>query len=61
MQTEKLSKDWVTVSMPGGANANSTNITDALDKGDADTAKVFEGTDQSGQPMTFVVIKNYRP
>lgn len=47
--------------MPGGANANSTNITDALDKGDADTAKVFEGTDQSGQPMTFVVIKNYRP
>jgi len=31
----------------------------ALEKGDADSAKVFEGTDLSGAALTFVVIKDY--
>lgn len=33
----------------------------ALEKGDADSAKVFEGTDLSGAALTFVIIKDYTP
>jgi hypothetical protein len=52
--------NWGSELLPGGIYANVGNVADLLNKlqgSNAETAKVFEGTDQNGKIYTAVVAK----
>ena len=53
--------NWAVARIPGHADLVGLDVMDVLEKGDAETAKVVESVDQSGDPVTLVFIKNYRP
>jgi len=59
MKLQETQSDWSVLYSQGSMVVNIGKVLVALEKGDADSAKVFEGTDISGAPLTFVVIKDY--
>ena len=61
MKLQETQSDWSVLYSQGSMVVNIGKVLIALEKGDADSAKIFEGTDISGAPLTFVVIKDYTP
>ena len=59
MKLQETQSGWSVLYSEGSMVSNIGKVLIALEKGDADSAKVFEGTDLSGAPLTFVVIKDY--
>ena len=61
MKLKETQSDWSVLYAKGSMTVNIGKVLGALEKGDAESAKVFEGTDPSGAATTFVIIKNYTP
>lgn len=59
MKLQETQSGWSVLYSEGSTVVNIGKVLVALEKGDADSAKVFEGTDPSGAVLTFVVIKDY--
>lgn len=60
MAEPKKVGDWSAASFEGGINANLDHIMKFLQSGgkNGDTAKIVEGTDQAGKPISVVFMKH---
>lgn len=59
IKLQETQSGWSVLYSEGSVVVNIGKVLVALEKGDADSAKVFEGTDLSGAALTFVIIKDY--
>jgi len=59
MKLKESQSDWSVLYSEGAMVVNIAKVLLTLEKGDADSAKIFEGTDLAGAALTFVVIKDY--
>lgn len=60
-ELKKGSGQWVALIFPGTMYECFTDVMGEMEKGDANTSKIIEGTDHAGKKYVFLLIKNYKP